>query len=137
MESVPQRVTQFFPNNPMTSLSPTQLDQAIDSAIERWNQEKHYRVFPTAVGYLPAQGEVVLTFENGASYRFNPLHIQEMTLETPDPTPEQLGDIVIRAGGESLHWPQLDASIGIDNLLLGRYGTDRWMQHLKAAAYAA
>ncbi len=110
------------------------LDQTIDSAIDRWNQERHYRVFPSTISYSATKGEAVLTFENGASYRFNPLHVQEVTLETPNPTAAQLGDIVIRAGGESLHWPQLDAAIGIDNLLLGRYGTDRWMQQLKAAA---
>jgi hypothetical protein len=62
------------------------------------------------------------------------LHIQEVILENPNPSAEQLGDIVIRTGGASLHWPQLDASIGIDNLLLGRYGTNKWMLQLKAIA---
>lgn len=112
----------------------TETDQAIDIAIERWNIEKRYRVFPTSAEYSTTSGLAILTFENGASYQFNPLHIQEITLETSQPTAEQLGDIVIRPGGESLHWPQLDASIGIDNLLLGRYGTDEWMMQLKVSA---
>ncbi len=111
-----------------------QIDQEIDQAIERWNTQKHYRVFPTSIRYTAATNEAILIFENGSKYHFNPLHIQEVTLENPNPTPEQLGDIVIRAGGASLHWPQLDASIGIDNLLLGRYGTDQWMLQLKAVA---
>lgn len=112
----------------------TNTDNDIDKAIERWNIEKHYRVFPTNVQYFADVGKVVVTFENGASYQFNPLHIQEITLETARPTHEQLGDITIRVGGESLHWPQLEASIGIDNLLLGRYGTDKWMKNLKTVA---
>jgi hypothetical protein len=120
--------------NPMNLSSEAQIDQEIDQAIERWNLEKHYRVFPTSVRYAVITNEVTLTFENGSKYQFNPLHIQEVTLETLNPTAEQLGDIVIRAGGASLHWPQLDASIGIDNLLLGRYGTDQWMLQLKAVA---
>lgn len=110
-----------------------QVDQVIDQAIARWNTEKNYRVFPTSIRYSRTNGLAALTFENGASYQFNPLHIQEVTLETPNPTDEQLSNVVIRTGGESLHWPQLDASIGIDNLLLGRYGTDEWMRQLKAA----
>lgn len=107
---------------------------AIDEAIARWNIEKNYRVFPTSVLYSATSGLTTLTFENGASYQFNPLHIQEVTLETSSPTVEQLANVVIRAGGGSLHWPQLEASIGIDNLLLGRYGTDKWMMQLKATA---
>ncbi len=110
------------------------IDRSIDDAIERWNEEKRYRVFPTDVRYLANEKKVVIAFENGSSYQFNPLHVQEVTLETEHPTDEQLSDMVIRAGGESLHWPQLDASIGIDNLLLGRYGTNKWMQELKAVA---
>lgn len=110
------------------------IDQSIDDAIDRWNIEKNYRVFPISVSYSVVSRLMVLTFENGSSYRFDPLHIQEVTLETSTPTTEQLCDVVIRPGGESLHWPQLDASIGIDNLLLGRYGTDKWMIQLKKVA---
>lgn len=105
-------------------------DIEIDQAIARWNIEKSYRVFPMSISYSVASGLATLTFENGASYQFNPLHIQEVTLETSDPNSEQLGNIVIRTGGESLYWPHLDASIGIDNL----YGTDKWMMQLKATA---
>ncbi len=109
-------------------------DRDINEAIEQWNQQKNYRIAPTDVRYLSEMGKAIITFENGSSYQFDPLHIQEVTLEIPQPTEEQLADIVIRAGGESLHWPQLDASIGIDNLLLGQYGTNRWMQQLKTPA---
>lgn len=119
--------------NSMVTSGLTNTDQHIDKAIEQWNREKHYRVFPTNVQYFADTGKAVITFENGASYQFNPLHIQEVTLENAQPTHEQLGDITIRPGGGSLHWPQLEASIGIDNLLLGRYGTDKWMQNIKAA----
>lgn len=111
-----------------------QIDKDIDQAIEKRNSEKHYRIFPSDIKYLASAGRAIITFENGASHQFNPLHIQAVMLETAHPTHEQLGDIVIRAGGESLHWPQLEASIGIENLLLGRYGTDKWMQDLKTAA---
>jgi hypothetical protein len=121
--------------NPMNSPTEAQIEQEIDDAIAHWNIEKHYRVFPASIHYAAAAKQATLTFENGAQYQFNPLHIQEVTLENPNPSAEQLGDIVIRAGGASLHWPQLDASIGIDNLLLGRYGTDKWMLQLKAIAY--
>ncbi len=111
----------------------THTDDAIDAAIARWNIEKKYRVFPTSISYCATDCLLTLAFENGACYQFNPLHVQEVTLETEQPTAEQLSDVVIRAGGGSLHWPQLEASIGIDNLLLGRYGTDKWMAQLKAA----
>ena len=121
-------------DTPIQTQSDPALEQAIEQAIDRWNEEKHYRVFPISVSYSASSGLAALIFENGASYQFNPLHIQEISLTISRPTAEQLSDIVIRAGGESLHWPQLDASIGIDNLLLGRYGTDRWMRQIKAAA---
>ena len=110
-------------------------DIAIDAAIKQRDEQKSYRICPTDVRYLPDVGKAVITFENGSSYQFDPLHVQEVTLEVSQPTEEQLADIIIRVGGESLHWPQLDASIGIDNLLLGRYGNARWMQQLKARAY--
>ncbi len=119
---------------PMKVSAELQTEQEIEQVIAQWNEEKHYRVFPISISYSAASGLASLVFENGASYQFNPLHIQEITLEAPRPTAEQLGNIVIRAGGESLHWPLLDASIGIDNLLLGRYGTDKWMMQLKAVA---
>jgi hypothetical protein len=119
---------------PMETSAQLQTEQEIEQAIAQWNEEKHYRVFPISIRYSAASGLASLVFENGASYQFNPLHIQEITLETIYPTAEQLGNVVIRAGGESLHWPLLDASIGIDNLLLGRYGTDKWMMQLKVVA---
>lgn len=106
----------------------------IEQAIAQHNTEKNYRILPKSIGYSTTSGLGVLTFENGACYQFNPLHIQEVVLETNRPTAEQLSDVIIRAGGGSLHWPQLDASIGIDNLLLGRYGTDKWMMQIKATA---
>ena len=112
---------------------PASEDQEIERAIALWNVEKHYRVFPESISYSPRTGKATLTFENGSTYQFDPLHVQEVTLETAHPTAEQLSDIVIRAGGGSLYWPQLDAAIGVDSLLLGRYGTDKWMQQLKAS----
>jgi hypothetical protein len=118
----------------METSAQLQTEQEIEQAIAQWNEAKHYRVFPISIRYSAVSGLASLVFENGASYQFNPLHIQEITLETLHPTAEQLGNVVIRAGGESLHWPLLDASIGIDNLLLGRYGTDKWMMQLKVVA---
>ncbi|MEM8501747.1 MAG: DUF2442 domain-containing protein [Cyanobacteria bacterium P01_D01_bin.1] len=109
-------------------------DRDIDAAIKQWNEQKHCRIAPTDIRYLSDIGKAVITFENGSSYQFNPLHIQEVTLEISQPTEDQLADVMLRAGGESLYWPQLDASIGIDNLLLGRYGTNQWIQRLRTTA---
>ena len=121
------------PLQPMKAPLQTQKEDAIDKAIAQWKTDKDCHIFPVSINYSKETRLATLAFENGACYQFNPLHIQEVTLEVDKPTAEQLSDVVIRTGGGSLHWPQLDASIGIDNLLMGRYGTDKWMAHLKSA----
>jgi Protein of unknown function (DUF2442) len=44
-----------------------------------------------------------------------------------DAAPADLAEIVIEAGGLSLHWPQLDADLWVPALLSGITGTRRWM----------
>ena len=45
-------------------------------------------------------------------------------------TKRQLANIEILGPGTGVHWPDLDASFGVDGLLEGIYGTKKWMAEL-------
>jgi len=45
-------------------------------------------------------------------------------------TPEQLADIEVSPQGVGLHWPQLDADLTVQGILLGIYGSKHWMAEL-------
>lgn len=46
---------------------------------------------------------------------------------------EQLSAVEVLPGGEALHWEELDADLGVPELLSGMFGSKAWMRELGRA----
>ena len=47
-----------------------------------------------------------------------------------DAPPEEIARVKIVARGEDLHWPTLDVQVGVPRLMVGIFGTRKWMAEL-------
>ena len=45
-------------------------------------------------------------------------------------TPEQLAEVEIMPTGSALHWENLDADLGVSQLVSGQFGSKAWMTEL-------
>ena len=81
----------------------------------------------TAVRYVA--GKVVVTLDSGVELRFPPALAQGLA----NASPRELSEVVIEAGGLSLHWPKLDADFYVPALAQGALGTRQWMSHIGRA----
>lgn len=71
---------------------------------------------------------IVVILQNGWEFGFKPWLAQGLE----DATPEQLAKVEILPRGIALHWEELDADLGIDELLAGRYGSQAHMARVAA-----
>ena len=78
----------------------------------------------TAVRY--AAGKIVVALDSGVELRFPPALAQGLA----DASPRELSEVVIEAGGLSLHWPKLDADFYVPALAQGALGTRQWMSRI-------
>lgn len=71
---------------------------------------------------------IVVILQNGWEFGFKPWLAQGLE----EATPEQLAEVEILGSGTGLHWESLDADLGIDELLAGRYGSRAHMARVAA-----
>lgn len=72
---------------------------------------------------------VVVELISGATFIFPAELGQGLTGATPD----DLADIEIVSGGYGLHWEKLDADLAVPSLMMGRFGSQKWMSELGRA----
>jgi len=81
-----------------------------------------------AARYDRESDRIVVILQNGWEFGFKPWLAQGLE----DATPEQLAKVEILPRGVALHWEELDADLGIDELLAGRYGSRAQMARVTA-----
>lgn len=81
-----------------------------------------------AARYDRESDRIVVILQNGWEFGFKPWLAQGLEAATP----EQLAKVEILPKGVALHWEELDADLGIDELLAGRYGSRAHMARVAA-----
>jgi hypothetical protein len=79
-----------------------------------------------SAAYQPEDGHIMLLFTSGAKFSFPTQMAQG--LQSDDPA--ALKEIQVNSGGLGLHWPKLDADLYVPSLLIGRFGSQKWMAQL-------
>ncbi len=79
-----------------------------------------------AARYDRRRARVVLSFDNGADLAFPPSLAEGLDKATAG----DLATIEISPTGLELHWPNLDADLWLPGLLVGVFGSPRWMASL-------
>jgi hypothetical protein len=70
---------------------------------------------------------VVIHFKNGSIFSFPPAIAQGLT----EASPEDLARVELTPSGDALHWENLDADLSIPDLLMGVFGSKKWMAKLQ------
>jgi hypothetical protein len=79
-----------------------------------------------AARYDSRRGLIVIALEGGCEFAF-PAALAEGLADAPR---SKLAKIKISPSGLGLHWPLLDADLYVPGLILGAFGSGRWMQQI-------
>jgi hypothetical protein len=80
-----------------------------------------------------ANGRVVIELRNGCTFSVP----AELCEGLRGASSDALSDVTVLGGGEALHWEELDADLGVPELLEGRFGSDRWMAQWGGSGWGA
>ena len=91
--------------------------------------EQSMRNEPRAVTvyYDNERRHIIIDLLSGSTFSF-PVHLVESLSKADD---EEIADVKILGYGFTLEWKRLDEYIGVDALLNGRFGSERWMEKFK------
>ena len=79
-----------------------------------------------AARYDRGRSRVVVTLQNALEIAFPPRWAEGLASARP----EDLSEIEISPTGLGLHWPKLDADLYLPALMMGIFGSPRWMAGL-------
>ena len=79
-----------------------------------------------SVYYEPNDHLIVVHLRSGACFSFPPDIAQGLAGASPD----DLANVEITPMGDGLHWETLDTDFTVVGLLVGRFGTKKWMEQL-------
>lgn len=94
----------------------------------------------TGVRYLSATREVEIRLEDfsGLLYQVDRLEMLKWTgealVELQRPSDDDLSDVRVWGGGDSIYWPKLEQVFAIADLKAGIYGRPAWMEKLSVSA---
>lgn len=108
----------------MTELS----DEGFDAANERGRIEMLTKPRVLAATYDPASRLMTLELSNDCIFSFPPRRCQGLE----GASDHQLANVEIMGVGFGLGWDELDAHLLVEGLLVGRFGSQRYMQRLRA-----
>ncbi len=97
-----------------------------EAAGERGRAIEQSPLRAVAVRYDGRSKRVVMDLANGCSFAFP----AEVAQGLRGATRAQLSTIMILPMGDVLYWPELDAHLSVPGLLLGVFGSRRWMQEI-------
>lgn len=100
----------------------SEIEQAI--ALGRLANQQEPRA--ESVQYSEVDDRIVISLKNGASFSFLPSMVEGLGQATA----EELRDFWMPESGDSIHWESLNVSFSIPGLLIGMFGTKRWMEEL-------
>lgn len=100
-----------------------QFNQAQETAqIANLNEPRAIAAFYDEINNL-----VVIRLKSGSIFSFPPDIAQGLT----GATAKDLASIEITFSGDALHWENLDADLSVPDLLMGIFGSKKWMAKLQ------
>ena len=102
----------------------------VEAAKERGRLSQDSRPHAVSAFYDDAQRLVFMALRNGVVFGVPPHLLQGLESATP----EQLDLIEVSPQGALLHWPALDVSHGVANLVEGVFGASWWVSDRAARA---
>ncbi len=105
------------------ALTAKEIDRAIDRAAVRDRQRALTEPSAARARYERRTGRVVVDLTNGCSFTFPARSLQGLQKASD----AELAEVEILGAGYGLHWETLDADFTVPGLLMGGFGTRRWM----------
>ena len=105
------------------ALTAKEIDRAIDRAAVRDRQRALTEPSAARARYERRTGRVVVDLTNGCSFTFPARSLQGLQKASD----AELAEVEILGAGYGLHWETLDADFTVPGLLMGVFGTRRWM----------
>ena len=99
------------------------IDTEIDRATARGRQIALTEPSAARARYDRRAGRVLVELTNGCSFTFPARSLQGLQKASD----AELAEVEILGAGYGLHWETLDADFTVPGLLMGVFGTRRWM----------
>jgi hypothetical protein len=80
-----------------------------------------------SVRFDGASRKVIVELTSGATFMF-PVDLCEGLASKED---ADLSEVIVMPGGDGLGWPRLDVHFHVGSLVIGTFGGQRWMKHLR------
>lgn len=93
------------------------------NAISHAQQMRATRPIATAATYDPGLDQVVISLSNGGEFRFPPHNVQGLEKART----RELQAIEISPSGFGIYFPKLDVDLDVPELMLGHFGSRKWM----------
>jgi hypothetical protein len=103
-----------------------QLAEQIEQARAKGKRENAEEPRAQSVQYDVATNTIVIHLKNGATFSFPPYLVEGLA----EASPKALADFWLPDSGDSVHWEELGVSFSIPGLVMGIFGTQRWMAEL-------
>ena len=100
-----------------------ELDTEIDRAMARGRRLALTEPWAARARYDRRTGRVLVDLTNGCTFAFPARSLQGLQKATD----AELAEVEILGAGYGLHWETLDADFTVPGLLMGVFGTRRWM----------
>jgi hypothetical protein len=98
-------------------------DAQIDAATARGEERAKNEPRAQSAMFDRASRKIVISFANGAEFKFPP----ELAQGLGEATDDQLADVRVSGNGFGLHWDSLDADLTVPGVVSGVFGTRRFM----------
>ncbi|HSU13087.1 DUF2442 domain-containing protein [Longimicrobium sp.] len=99
------------------------------AAVERGRIADETEPRAVSARYNHDTGRIEIELRNGCLFAFPAQYGQGLR----GATPEQLAAVEILGFGEALHWEEIDADLGVPQLVAGVFGSKAWMRELGRA----
>jgi hypothetical protein len=96
------------------------------AAVERGRIADETEPRAVSARYNQETGRIEMELKNGCLFAFPAQYGQGLR----GATTEQLAAVEILPGGRALHWEEIDADLGVPQLVSGMFGSKAWMREL-------
>jgi hypothetical protein len=96
------------------------------AAVERGRIADETEPRAVSARYDAKTGRIEIELKNGCLFAFPAQYGQGLR----GATQEQLAAVEILGTGEALHWEEIDADLGVPQLVSGMFGSKAWMREL-------
>lgn len=111
----------------MNKISEKEFERQYKEATKRGKEAMRNEPRAIAVRYDKEQRRIEIDLLSGAFFSF-PIHLVESLSKASD---EEISDVKVLGAGFGIEWTKLDEHFGVEGLLNGRFGSERWMKKFK------